>query len=156
QGRRLIEAIGSPAPSDHPEALVHQLECSYGGCDWLLDRWAELRAVLERGELWKPETTLLAVTLLGKAGAPQDYQLVKSMSGKDDPQAQLTRRQVADSYLDQPMPADPASRQALLGALIEQTTARLQGLLADHQERLDADAATLDDLLGFDPSADAE
>src|SRR5262249_25938254 len=34
QGRRLIDAIGSPAPSEHPEALVHHLECSYGGCDW--------------------------------------------------------------------------------------------------------------------------
>src|SRR5205823_11815343 len=41
-----------PDDPEHPAALVQRLEASGTGCRWLLDRWAELRALLDRGLAW--------------------------------------------------------------------------------------------------------
>src|SRR5262249_58052655 len=51
---------------DHPEALVHQLESTPAGCQWLLDRWAELRALVDSGQSWHSPDKLKAIRLLGK------------------------------------------------------------------------------------------
>ena len=36
------------------------------GCAWLLDRWGELRDLLEAGEAWQPPDRFRAIRLLGR------------------------------------------------------------------------------------------
>jgi hypothetical protein len=49
-----------------PPRLLRRLEAFAAGCRWLLDRWAELRAILEDGRKWQPPDRFRAVRLLGK------------------------------------------------------------------------------------------
>jgi hypothetical protein len=51
---------------DQPMRLVHGLKASGSGCQWLLDRWAELRGLLEKGMPWLAPDKLKAVRLLGR------------------------------------------------------------------------------------------
>ena len=51
---------------DHPMRLVHRLQTTGAGCEWLLDRWAELRDLLEQGMPWLAPDKLKAVRLLGR------------------------------------------------------------------------------------------
>ena len=51
---------------DHPMRLVHRLQTTRAGCAWLLDQWADLRALLERGVPWLASDKLKAVRLLGR------------------------------------------------------------------------------------------
>ena len=51
---------------DHPMRLVHGLQTTGAGCAWLLDQWADLRALLERGVPWLASDKLKAVRLLGR------------------------------------------------------------------------------------------
>ena len=37
---------------NHPEAIVFRLESTAAGCQWLLDRWTELRGRLDQGAPW--------------------------------------------------------------------------------------------------------
>src|SRR5262249_10979299 len=41
-----------PDDPDDPARIVIRLEATALGCAWLLDRWAELRQILEHGLLW--------------------------------------------------------------------------------------------------------
>jgi hypothetical protein len=65
-------AKAGPAPRraaaglDHPRLLVGRLEATAEGCTWLIERWAELGAVLERGTAWDEEQLVRAVRLTGR------------------------------------------------------------------------------------------
>jgi hypothetical protein len=126
--------IDDPSGRDrqHPELLVHQLESSYSGCDWLLDRWGALRAKLDRGRTWTPEDKLQAVTLLGKQVEHDDYELIMALAAEGDPKAKLTRQGLIDTYFDQPIPENQADHLAVLRAIVERTTSRLTLLLAEY------------------------
>jgi hypothetical protein len=52
-------------PDDPPRLLLH-LEATAAGCRWLLDRWAELRGLLDRGLSWQSPDKLRAIRLLGR------------------------------------------------------------------------------------------
>jgi hypothetical protein len=56
----------NPADPNNPALLVHRLERIVAGCQWLMDRWAELRARLEPGEVWTAPDQFKAVRLLGR------------------------------------------------------------------------------------------
>jgi hypothetical protein len=61
--------VSTPLTADdprHPARLVVKLESSSEGCQWMLDRWAELRAVLDDGRNWQPADRLRAIRLLGQ------------------------------------------------------------------------------------------
>jgi hypothetical protein len=45
---------------------VVRLEASALGCAWMLERWDELRLLLEAGLSWQPPERLKAVRLLGR------------------------------------------------------------------------------------------
>jgi hypothetical protein len=51
---------------DHPMRLVQELKATGSGCQWLLDRWAELRDLLEQGSPWLAPDKLKAIRLLGR------------------------------------------------------------------------------------------
>jgi hypothetical protein len=46
--------------------LVNRLEVTALGCDWLLDRWGELRDLLEAGVKWQQPDRFKAIWLLGR------------------------------------------------------------------------------------------
>ena len=50
----------------NPARIVNQLEALPTGCHWLLDRWAELRKLLDDGLKWQPPDRLRAIRLLGR------------------------------------------------------------------------------------------
>jgi 2,3-bisphosphoglycerate-independent phosphoglycerate mutase len=51
---------------NHPEAIVRRLETTRAGCQWLLDRWTELRDQLVEGRSWSGDQMLKALKLLGQ------------------------------------------------------------------------------------------
>ena len=51
---------------EHPIRLVHRLQGSLAGCEWLLNQWARLRDLLDQGVPWLPSDKLRAVRLLGR------------------------------------------------------------------------------------------
>jgi hypothetical protein len=51
---------------DHPLRLVHCLQATGAGCEWLLGQWAKLRDLLEKGVPWLAPDKLKAVRLLGR------------------------------------------------------------------------------------------
>src|SRR5262249_24302843 len=55
----------SDDPDDPPPLLLH-LEATAEGCRWLLDRWADLGALLDRGQSWQSPDKLRAIRLLGR------------------------------------------------------------------------------------------
>src|SRR5262249_18569554 len=65
---RSLPRISCPRPGQerpHPARIVARLEATATGCRWLLDRWAELTALLERGLTWQPPDRLKAIRMLG-------------------------------------------------------------------------------------------
>src|ERR1700733_6653875 len=46
-----------PDDPDDPARLLLRLEATADGCRWLLDRWAELRTVVDAGTAWPEEPT---------------------------------------------------------------------------------------------------
>jgi hypothetical protein len=169
-----------PADGNNPALLVLRLERTVAGCRWLLDRWSELRARLEPGEVWAASDQFKAIRLLGKQplDAVHDsdvtliclasakllpdgddtkaFALVKHelFDGRDEPQTyskELRKRPLAKLR-----PADAgAAREALL-ALVDRQTARLTLILVCNQELAEADAAEAPDRLAFDPSPEGE
>ena len=51
---------------DQPVRLVHRLQTTITGCDWLLKQWTGLRNLLEQGISWLAPDKLKAVRLLGR------------------------------------------------------------------------------------------
>ena len=51
---------------DHPTHLVHGLKSTGAGCEWLLERWAQLRELLDQGMPWLAPDKLKAIRLLGR------------------------------------------------------------------------------------------
>src|SRR5262249_2246769 len=75
---------------DAPPRLLLHLEATAEGCRWLLDRWAELRALLDRGLSWQSPDKLRAIRLLGRqrlaAAASQVVAAIFQASHVLDPQ----------------------------------------------------------------------
>ena len=51
---------------EHPARLVHALQMTLTGCEWLLEQWARLRGLLEDKLPWLPTDKLKVVRLLGQ------------------------------------------------------------------------------------------
>ena len=73
-GERLFHDLTKPhgfspgiaVDPNNPTMLVLRLESSAPGCRWLLDRWAELRSLLEQEQPWQSHDKLRAIRLLGR------------------------------------------------------------------------------------------
>src|SRR5262249_242051 len=77
-----------------PTGIVRRLEATAGGARWLLDRWTELGAVLEKGQSWGPPDKLKAIRLLGK----------QPMDAAPDPEVALI---FLACHVIEPLYADP-------------------------------------------------
>ncbi len=63
--RRVSKARRAAEPLS-PQRLVLRLQSTVGGCQWLLDRWAELKEILDLEWAWHAPDKLKAVRLLGR------------------------------------------------------------------------------------------
>jgi len=174
-----------PADANTPALQVLRLERTVAGCRWLLDRWAELRARLEPGEVWTAPDQFKAIRLLGKqpldAIDDPDVTLiclasVKLLPGGQDVEAfaaitnelpisklrvgkdehSIYENELRRRPLAQLRPADEDAAREALRALVDRRTARLELILARNQEVAEADAAEAPDRLAFDPSPEGE
>jgi hypothetical protein len=161
---------------DRPAPLILRLESTLLGCEWLLGQWAELRAILKRGQPWLSSDKLKAVRLLGKqpfdAIDTTDVALVflasfvlKGDKGRwyweilmemNEPDTRRFRQHAAYRQLDSLKPADAAqAREALVG-IIERATERLMVKAEAHRQRAELHAALASDVLAFDDSPEGE
>jgi hypothetical protein len=161
---------------DRPAALVLRLQATLIGCEWLLGQWAELKAILDRGQPWLSSDKLKAVRLLGKQPFDviddRDVALVflasfvlKGESGRwyleiatemTESDIRKFRQNAADRQLDLLKPENAAkAREALLG-IIERATERLTSRADAHRVRAELQAALAGDLLAFDDSPEGE
>jgi hypothetical protein len=51
--------------ADDPALLILRLQTTVAGCEWMLDQWANLRTILDRGTPWLAADQFKAVRLLG-------------------------------------------------------------------------------------------
>ena len=148
-----------------PPRLVGQLESSALGCAWLLDRWRELRELLEDDLAWQAPDRFRAIRLLGRQPlhAPEDDRVltIYLASHAIDPTPEWPTK--PDAAIDSPfadalieldagervrflgriagrLPRFPATMDAAAGrtCLIELVTEqenRLEEILAAHIER---------------------
>jgi hypothetical protein len=65
-GQPRVSSSGLSDDPDAPPRLLLRLESTAAGCRWLLDRWAELRGLLDRGQTWQSADKLKAIRLLGR------------------------------------------------------------------------------------------
>jgi hypothetical protein len=161
---------------DHPSQLIARLESTSAGCQWLLDRWAELRAVLDQGRAWHAPEKLRAIRLLGRqprdaANAPVAATLLLA-SHVLDPQQEDAFAEVlnevgagngigsqprwAGRRVETLRPRDEVEARAVLIGIVDRATSRLEAMVPLHQEREADDAAEQADRLSFDESAAGE
>jgi hypothetical protein len=174
-----VTRISSPDSVDdplNPARLVNRLEHLAAGCQWLIDRWTDLRNLLEDGLKWQAPDRLKAIRMLGRQ--PMDLladervlmiYLACDAMDPDGPtslddmrvetndleQARIKER-VQGRGADRKKPADPEAGKAVLLALIERAASRLEVKLSAHRERKEFEKAMQRDLLAFDESAEGE
>jgi hypothetical protein len=161
---------------DQPARLVHRLESTAAGCRWLLDRWAGLRALLDRGLAWQSPDKLKAIRLLGKQplDAVDDPEVALIFLAVDvlrnretdcfaEPEAELLpgevsvyRQRLDDRRINDLAPRDEAEARAVLLAIVGHAVGRLEALAAAHRQRAEAAAARQADRLAFDASEEGE
>ncbi len=157
RGQKRTSSADVADDPDNPARLIKALQSTGPGCRWLLDRWAELRARLEAGECWQSPEKLMAIRLLGRQ--PLDAARVRDVRNvflathvidphhpdafyelrcdlDDDARKQQLKRLNGPAAVAE-RPADAAAARALLLALVDRETGRLE-LLAEahrHQEK---------------------
>jgi hypothetical protein len=170
--KRISHSFEIDDPND-PARVVAQLETMVLRCAWMLDRWGELRAVLEDGLKWQPPDRFKAVRLLGRQ--PLDgwedervmsiYLACWAMNptgphGFDDIMTELSageRERYSDRLEGRDIigrrPSDPEAGKAVLLALIDEEEARLEERLTALLQREEASAA---ERLGFEDTIEGE
>ncbi len=169
---------GSEEVSDpvNPEKIVNQLASTYTGCRWLLDRWAELRQILEEGLNWQPPDRFRAIRFLGRQpmelltdervmmiylacdamepGAPTS--LHDMLTETTDDELNLIKEGVRKRGGDRKKPASPEAGKAMLLALIDKATAPLAEKMAAHRAHREFLKAAALDFFAFDDSQNGE
>ncbi len=179
--RRLIPNPGSagssqnaipagPDDPDDPARLVPRLERTADGCRWLLDRWAELRAIVNAGQAWDAAQMTRALRLLGNrpldaADDPQVLAIVVACFALDrtrpDPFAVLWeglsareveryRQRLLGRRLRDAMPASPDEARQVLLDVVNEAMDRLEELEATLRRRETEQAALRPAALLFD------
>jgi hypothetical protein len=161
---------------DHPQRLVHRLQETGSGCQWLLERWADLRALLERGVAWLAPDKLKAVRLLGRhpidaldsldvarvylasnvllnQGGDPFQEILNELSPDEAP--------VYASYMQQRRydalaPQDAAAARQWLLELVDRTTEQLRQKAEVLRELAELDAAYAADRLSWDDTDEGE
>jgi hypothetical protein len=163
-------------PADHPARLVGRLEGTEAGCRWLIDRFSELEAVLERDQAWYAPERFRAYRLLRirSSDAYFDAELTLFIQACQvlDPEAGSLVGEVWNEFVaatdlpaleesyqrairQRPAPDHAAARQHLL-EVVRAEIERIAGKAQWHEERAEIETALSDHLLAFDDSKEAE
>ncbi len=162
---------------DDPDTLVRKISSTVLGCLWLLDRFAELRALLlEPGKIWNSQHKFMAIRLLGKQPLDcyTDIQIAEiclrmwtTNPARDnawiDMRSELGRDEYArfrDTILRQwPQlldSLDDETERQILRAIVDQAVEQVKVKAAMAAERAERDAARRADCLAFDDSPEGE
>ena len=156
--------------------LVHRLQATGAGCQWLLDQWADLRALLERGVPWLAPDKLKAVRLLGRhpIDALDSIEVAwvylashVLLNQEGDPFQEILNELSADeapvyaSYLQQRRydalaPKDAAAARQVLLDIVDRATERLREKAEVLRELAELDAAYAADRLSWDDTPEGE
>ena len=145
-----------------PLVVLHRIQATADGCQWLLERWDRLRASLEQDGSWDIEEMIAAAQLRGQRPLfmeTADWEcLVQERHVKGNPAlVEEGRRQLLDQLTDgEWLAADPAGTRAALLRLVAEETARLEELKEARQQREAADRSELADRLAVDTTPDGE
>ena len=161
---------------DQPMRLVHRLQASSAGCQWLLSQWADLRALLERGVPWLAPDKLKAVRLLGRhpidALENTDVARVYLASFALVNQEGDPFQEILNDLSDDEVPtyknhlkqrqygalapkAAAAARKTLL-EIVDRTTERLREKAEVHRRLAELDAVSAADRLSWDDTPEGE
>jgi hypothetical protein len=173
-----LDALAIPPPDDpnDPARLLLGLESSADGCRWLLDRWAELRPVVDGGIAWSEHQMVHAIRLLGKQPleAADDSEVLSVILAcfaldreRPDPFAALwentTRREtrvyrerLLGRRLRETMPRSKERAREVLLEIVDAAVARLEPMEAEHRQREAACRTLQPACLSFDDSPEAE
>ena len=161
---------------DDPDTLVRCMRRSVEGCQFLLDRWAELRALLEPGKYWQPHHKLRAVRLLGHqpldAIASLDVAQIYVRSWtinprRETPWSELKSELGPDEYRrfksrvhsqwpDLLNSYDDAKERQVLIEIVERAVREITVKAEEAASRAERDAALRADALSFDDSHEGE
>ena len=166
-------SLSSPLPpwDDDPAVFVAGLEDTLEGCRWLIARWHDLRALLERNAQWSQADVYRFVRLLGKLGieAVNDLELnalflawevLWEGQGKILWEMHLKQTRLRDPAMVTmmiwreiaPRPADKAKALEFILGVIDEQAGRLEQRVAEFEQIAEAEAAERFDRAAFDPS----
>ncbi len=171
-------ARGKIAPVEllSPRRVVLRLHATAGGCQWLLDRWSELRDILDNAWSWHPSDKLKAVRLLSRqpldAVDDRDVLMIfaacQAMDGRPGTEIPeivnelpphehaYFHQRLKERGLDLITPLNARFARETLIEMIDDVTKRIRADLEQHQARAAANAALNADAFGFDDSAEGE
>ena len=148
---------GSANGPKGPREIVDRLESSAAGCRWLLDQWAALRAILDRGDSWENYDLDSAICLLGTEPVRREEEVWDYLLRREPDPADLEEHRLQlGRQLDETITSEGTRDRAVLGPIIDRAVARLDPLLSAHTRRAAADADELDQRLAFDADEDGE
>jgi hypothetical protein len=162
-------------PED-PQRLVGRLQTTAGGCQWMIDRWSELRSILEEGLDWQSADRLKAVRLLGRhpIEAVDDRnvlmifvacQVIESRTSIPIPEIWYELRaferkpyaqRLIGRGIEKLTPRDAASARQVLLNIVDRATAQIARKAETHRARAEINEALTADRLAFDDSAEGE
>ena len=162
--------------ADHPATLIGGLEASLSGCEWLIERFGELKAILESDQVWHGPERFRAFRLLRVH--PSDAYFSRhltrflhacevmdptagSLIGEvwNDPGSADALPALEEAYrraLTRERALDQIAAQRYLLDIINGELERLNDKLAEHERRAEIELALAADLLAFDDSKEAE
>jgi hypothetical protein len=162
-------------PED-PQRLVLHLQATAGGCQWMLDRWSELRSILEEGLNWQSADKLKAIRLLGRhpIEAVDDRnvlmifvasQVIESRTGIRIPEIWNELREherkpyaqrLVGRGIEKLRPTDAAAARQVLFDIIDRATAQIATKAEVHRARAEINDSLAVDRLLFDDSPEGE
>jgi hypothetical protein len=160
----------------NPAKIVKQLESTVTGCQWLLERWGDLRRILDRDLNWQGPDRFKAIRMLGSQPMevldddrvltiylacnvmdPDSPSSFKDLATEMTPgEADRFKQRVEGRKAPERMPADRATAKAVLLALVAHLVTRLEALLAAHRWRQSQTLPGRLDILAFDDSEEGE
>jgi hypothetical protein len=162
-------------PED-PQRLVLRLQATAGGCQWMLDRWAELKLILDDGLDWQSADKLKAIRLLGRQPleAVDDRkvlmifvacQTIESRTSIPIPEIWNELRaferkpyalRLIGRCIEKLRPKDAAAARQALHGIIDRAIAQIALKADEHRARAEINDSLAADRLAFDDSPEAE
>ena len=160
----------------HPMRLIHRLQSTGAGCQWMLDQWANLRTLLERDVPWLAPDKLKAVRLMGRhpIDAIENFDVARVylascvlLNQEGKPFQEILNDLSADevpsyeSYWEQRhyaalAPKNPAAARQMLLEIVDQATGRLREKAEELRRLAELDAISAADRLSWDDTPEGE